>query len=182
MSFTSPQPGDPRPVPAVPASPAAPHAAPHPGYAGPPQLAAPGGPRSRPSWVAWTALGLSALSFVVASSVGILYAVNSFAGESQSGNGGLFYDAGLPSWGSVDLTPSGQATERALTDSVEEALKNGIQDFDGSAEDVTDTFCEAVSAPKKDSVATCSAMVQDTDATVVLFFTDNEGSYLATLY
>lgn len=141
---------------------------------------APAGPSgARPSWVAWTALALSATSLVVATSVGIVYAANTL---SDGGDEGLYYDAGMPVWGTVELSPTGQATERTLTDSVEEALRTGIEDFDGSAEDIGDVYCEALEAPKRNSVGVCGATVQDIDSTVVLFFTDDEGGYLATLY
>lgn len=136
-------------------------------------------PRARPSWVAWTALALSATSLLVATSVGIVYAANTLSdGEDE----GLFYDAGMPVWGTVELSPTGAATERTLTDSLEEALRTGIQDFDGSAEDIGDVHCEALAAPRRNSVGVCGATVQDVETTVVLVFTDDEGGYLATVY
>lgn len=154
-------------------------------YAAQPPSAPLSPPASRPSWVSWTALGLSALSFIIATSVGIIYAADRFGSTGSTGSSSgdeSMYDAGLPSWGTVPLTPSGQATDVALTDSLEEALQTGIEDFGGAAEDVEDVFCEALPAPKKDSVGTCSVTVQGVDSTVVLFFTDNDGNYLATLY
>jgi len=141
-------------------------------------------PTNRPSWVAWTALALSAAAFVVATSVGVVYAANTLSdGGSGDGSGeGLFYDAGMPVWGTVELAPSGAATERILTDSLEEALRTGIEDFEGSAEDISDVYCEALTAPRTNSVATCVATVQDVETTVVLVFLDDEGGYLATVY
>lgn len=138
----------------------------------------------RPSWVAWTALGLSALSFVVATSVGVVLAAQTLSGDSSEEplEEGLYYDAGMPVWGEVALAPSGAATERILTDSLEEALRTGIEDYDGSADDIGDVYCEALTAPRKDSVATCSATIADVESTVVLFFTDDDGSYVATVY
>jgi hypothetical protein len=142
-------------------------------WSGPPQE--PSGPgRARPSWVAWTALGLSALSFLIAMSIGIIYAAERLGGSSEE----FYYDAGMPSWGSVDLTPSGAATDIALTDSVTDALVEGLED----GVPVEDVYCEALPGPKKDTVATCSALVDELDSTVVLFFLDDEGGYLATLY
>ncbi|GAA4118096.1 hypothetical protein GCM10022415_16600 [Knoellia locipacati] len=148
-------------------------------------LAAPpsAAPTNRPSWVAWTALALSAAAFVVATGVGIVYAANTLSDGSADGSGeGLFYDAGMPVWGTVELAPSGAATERILTDSLEDALRTGIEDFDGSAEDISDVYCEALTAPRTNSVATCVASVQDVETTVVLVFLDDEGGYLATVY
>ncbi|WP_353952263.1 hypothetical protein V6K52_02125 [Knoellia sp. S7-12] len=191
MTFTPPTPGEPQRAPSAPM----PYAAHSPAVAGPPgsgqpvspptpPQGSPGHARARPSWVAWTALGLSALSFLIATSIGIIYAAHSLSGTegSQGSEGeGLYYDAGMPSWGSVDLSATGQAEKRSLTDSVEEALKQGIEDFDGNADDISNVSCEGL-APKKDSVATCSVTVQDYDSTVVLFFLDDDGGYLATLY
>lgn len=192
MSLTPPSSGAPQD-----AQPAAPHGGPPatPWGAAPPQgpyavqpPPVPGAPTpvasrgSRPSWVAWTALGLSAVSFLVATSIGILYAADALSDGGAAAEEGLYYDAGLPAWGVVELSPTGQATERALTDSVEEALVSGIEAFDGTAEDLGDVFCEALAAPRKNSVGTCSAIVQDTESTVVLVFTDDEGSFLATMY
>ncbi|MEO7268623.1 MAG: hypothetical protein ABIW49_05395 [Knoellia sp.] len=142
-------------------------------WSGPPQES-PGPGRARPSWVAWTALGLSALSFLITMSIGIVYAADRLGGSSEE----FYYDAGMPSWGAVDLTPTGAATDIALTDSVTDALVEGLED----GVPVEDVFCEALPGPKKDTVATCSALVDELDSTVVLFFLDDDGGYLATLY
>ena len=139
----------------------------------------------RPSWVAWAALALSVTTFLLTVSIGIIYAVDRISGPGPSAladEDGPYYDAGMPSWGSVVLSPTGQATERALTDSVEEALRTGFEDFDNDPDEIQDVFCEALPAPKKDTVATCSVTAVDVDSTVVLFFTDDRGSFLTALY
>ena len=139
----------------------------------------------RPSWVAWTALVLSAATFLLTMSIGIVYAVDRISGGGSStlaDDEGPYYDAGMPSWGKVVLSPTGQATERALTDSVEEALRVGFEDFDNDPDEIEDVYCAALPAPKKDTVATCSVTAVDVESTVVLFFTDDDGSYLTTLF
>ncbi|EAQ00734.1 hypothetical protein JNB_11184 [Janibacter sp. HTCC2649] len=126
--------------------------------------------------MAWTALGLSALSFLITMSIGIIYAADRLGSSGSSED--FYYDAGMPSWGSVDLAPSGAATELALTSSVTDALYEALDD----GVPVDEVFCEALPGPKKDTVATCSALVDELDSTIVLVFLDNEGGYLATLY
>ncbi len=176
MTVTPPSAGDPYRVPSAPPA----YAVPSPSavgspWSGPPQTASNSG-GSRPSWVAWTALGLSALTFLITMSIGIIYAAERLGGSGSSEE--FFYDAGMPSWGTVDLTPTGAATDVALTSSVTEALVDGLED----GIPVEDVFCDALPAPKKDTVATCSALVDELDSTVVLFFLDDDGGYLATLY
>ncbi|MFC7485144.1 hypothetical protein ACOCJ7_01355 [Knoellia sp. CPCC 206453] len=178
MTLTPPSAGDPYRVPSAPpayAVPSPPAAAADSPWSGPPQ-APPTAGRAHPSWVAWTALALSALTFLITMSIGIIYAVERLGGSGSSED--FFYDAGMPSWGSVDLAPSGAATELALTNSVTEALVDGLED----GIPVEEVFCEPLPAPKKDTVATCSALVDELDSTVVLFFLDDDGGYLATLY
>lgn len=140
---------------------------------------------ARPSWVAWTALALSAATLLLTMALGIVYAVDRISGGSSSAfadEEGPYYDAGMPSWGQVVLSPTGQATERALTDSVEEALRQGFEDFDNDPDELEDVYCAALPAPKKDTVATCSVTAVGVDSTVVLVFTDDDGGYLTTLY
>lgn len=149
------------------------------GFGGP---GAPGPAKSRPSWVAWVALGLSALSFVLATSIGIIYAANTLSASDGPDGEGLYYDAGMPSWGSVELTDTGDVEEFTLTESLDRYLKEGIEEFGGRPEDISDITCEALVQPKKNSVGTCSVVVQDVDSTVVLFFLNDQGAYLATLY
>lgn len=156
-------------------------ASPRPSYAVQPPPA-PGAPLSaaspmrRPSWVAWAALGLSALSFLVATSVGILHTVDRFGPSASSEE--WVWDAGLPAWGEVELTPTGATTDRALTDAVTDALVEVLED----GVRVENVLCEALPGPKKDTVATCSALVDEYDSTIVVFFTDDRGRFLATLY
>lgn len=117
--------------------------------------------------------------------LGIVYAVDRISGGSSStlaDEEGPYYDAGMPSWGEVALSPTGAATERALTDSVEAALRQGFEDFDNDPDEIEDVYCEALPAPVKDTVATCSATAVGVESTVVLVFTDDDGSYLTTLY
>ncbi|MFC7490241.1 MULTISPECIES: hypothetical protein [unclassified Knoellia] len=172
MTLTPRPPGTPGPWPESSPTPTAPYAA---------QLPAPGA--TRPAWVAWTALALSALSFVIATSIGILYAVDRFS-ESvpspapSSSDEELLYDAGFPAWGTVDIAPSGAVTEIALNNAVTDALTEALDD----ESTVNDVFCDALLAPKKDLVTTCSVSVDEYDSTVVLFFVDTEGDFLATLY
>ena len=140
---------------------------------------------SRPSWVAWTALALSAATLLLTMALGIVYTVDRVSGASSSAladEEGPYYDAGMPSWGQVTLSPTGQATERALTDSVEQALRQGFEDFDNDPDQLEDVSCAALPAPRKDTVATCSVTAVGVDSTVVLFFTDDDGSYLTTLF
>lgn len=195
MSHTQPPAGDPFRAPSGPAPASAPaqsaaaptpYAGPHPAWTGGPVPSPGPGPspaqppaKPGPSWVAWLALALSALAFVVATTVGILYAVHSVGPDRPSSASGeeFFYDAGLPAWGSVDLTPTGAVTDRALTDAVDVAY--GDSD-DGIA--MQDLLCEALPAPRKDTVTTCSATVDDLESTIVVFFTDDRGTFLATLY
>ena len=176
MTLTPPSAGDPYRVPSAPPA----YAVSSPPEAGSPWSAqpetSPGPGRARPSWVAWTALGLSALTFLATMSLGIVYAADRLGSSGPSE--GFYYDAGMPSWGQVDLAPSGAATDIALSDSVTEALVDGLED----GVPVEDVYCEALPGPKKDTVATCSVLVDEVDSTVVLFFLDDEGGYLATLY
>lgn len=195
MTIPPPSVGDPNRVPAAPlpyaaASPpevVAPWAGSPAGQQGvPPQVApwagspgtlgtpTPAPASARPSWVAWTALGLSALAFLLATAIGILYAADRFGGSLNE----TFYDAGTPTWGAVDLTETGAVTDRALTDSVTEA----VIDVLGDGVPIENVLCEALPAPRTNSVATCSALIDKLDSTVVLFFTDDSGSYLATIY
>lgn len=138
----------------------------------------------RPSWVAWTGLALSATSLLLTTAIGIIYTVDRLTGggSSEFADEGPYYDAGMPSWGEVALSPTGQATERALTDSVELALRQGFEDFDNDPDELEDVYCAALPAPRKDTVATCSVTAVGVDSTVVLFFTDDDGSFLTTLF
>ena len=143
----------------------------------------------RPSWVAWTALALSALSFLLAASVGILYAVDRFGGGSSAGDAsqddaGYYYDAGLPAWGRIELSPTGAATELALNHGVkgafEEAFAEGLEGEEAPVMD--EVFCEPLAKVAKDVVTTCATTVDDYESTVVLYFTADDGTFLATLY
>jgi len=134
--------------------------------------------------VAWLALALSAATFLLTTAIGIVYTVDrvSGGGSEYADDEGPYYDAGMPSWGEVALSPTGQATERTLTDSVGQALRQGFEDFGNDPDELEDVSCAALPAPKKDTVATCSVTAVGIDSTVVLFFTDDDGSFLATVY
>ena len=190
MSIQPPSSGDPRGVPSAPSVYAVPSSFP-PGapWSGPPVAStSPMPTRAGTSWVAWLALGLSALALVVAMSAGVVYAANSLsAGNAVEGAGALdgevlYYDAGMPSWGSVELTDTGDVEEFTLEQSVEKYVNEGLEEFGGDAGEASEVDCEALVQPKKDSVGTCSLVVQDVDSTVVLFFLNDQGAYLATLY
>lgn len=181
MTLTTPSAGDQYRVPSAPPAYAGPPpslgAAPWP--AGPGAHGLPGGPvpaRARPSWVAWAALGLSALSFFIATSIGIIYAADRLGASESSEE--YFYDAGQPSWGTVDLAPSGAATELALNNGVAQALQDSFEE----GVPIEEVYCEPLPAPKRDTVTSCSVLVDEIDSTVVLLFLNDKGAFLATLY
>ncbi|WP_106298957.1 hypothetical protein [Knoellia remsis] len=121
------------------------------------------------------ALGVSALSFLIALSVGVLFAAD------RVGSGGdevWGYDAGLPAWGEVELTPTGAVTDRTFTDSVETAVVDVLED----GTPVEDLLCEALPAPRKDTVTSCGAVIDGFDTTIVVLFLDDNGGFMATLY
>ncbi|KGN29838.1 hypothetical protein N802_10440 [Knoellia sinensis KCTC 19936] len=134
--------------------------------------------------MAWLALGLSALSFLIATSVAILYAADRLSDDAplESAESYSLYDAGLPAWGTVGLTTTGRASKGMVEGSVERALQGAVEDFGGSADDITGVRCKDLANVKQDSVASCSLMIQDYPGTAVLTFLDDNGSYLVTLY
>ena len=190
MTLVPPSAGEPRHLPpepsayAVPSPPTAGSA-----WSGPPgsPMSAPAQPRSRPSWVAWTALGLSALTFLLATSIGILYAadrlssdgpVSSAVQPDEGEEGEEPYDAGYPAWGQVEVADGGAISAGALAASVREAIVDSFEE--GLV--VSDLTCSAIDAPRKDVVSTCSGEIEDLEAFVVVYLTDAYGSFVATVY
>lgn len=183
----------------VPPAPTTAYAVPSPPTSGSAWTGPPGSPtsaraqaRSRPSWVAWTALGLSALTFLMATSIGILYAVDrlssadpvSSSAQSGQGDGGdgdagdAPYDAGYPAWGQAELTDGGAIGADALATSVEQAI---IDTFENGLV-VNDLTCSPIAAARKDVISTCSGEIEDIEAFVVVYLIDDDGSFVATVY